>query len=78
MSQLSRYLKDEDFKLNIKNNSIYIDNYSNIENLTENNITLTSNNKLIIIEGKNFVIKKLLDKEILFIGEIKNIKFIER
>lgn len=78
MSQLSRYLKDEDFKLNIKNNSIYIDNYSNIENLAENNITLTSNNKLIIIEGKNFIIKKLLDKEILFIGEIKNIKFIER
>jgi sporulation protein YqfC len=78
MSQLSRYLKDEDFKLNIKNNSIYIDNYSNIENLAENNITLTSNNKLIIIEGKNFIIKKLLDKEILFIGEIKNIKFIEQ
>ena len=78
MSQLSRYLKDEDFKLNIKKNSIYIDNLSKVENLTESNITKTTQNKLIIIEGKDFVIKKLLDKEILFIGEIHNIKFISK
>ena len=78
MSQLSRYLKDEDFKLNIKEKSIYIDNFTKIENLTSTNITITSNKQLIDIEGQDFAIKKLLDKEILFIGDVKNIKFIKR
>lgn len=78
MSQFMRYLKDEDFKLNIKNNTIYMDNYQKIEKLSENNITVLAEQQLIDIEGKDFVIKKLLEKEILFTGEIKNIKFIKQ
>lgn len=78
MSRITRYLKDDDFKLNIKNDTIYIDNYQKIEKLTENEITITSNNRIIEIAGINFTIKKLLDKEILFTGEIKNIKFIQK
>lgn len=78
MSQITRYLKDEEFKLNIKNNTIYIDNYQKIEKLADNEITIISNDKIIEITGKDFTIKKLLDKEILFTGEIKNIKFIQK
>ena len=78
MSQIMRYLKDEDFKLNIKNNTIYIDNYQKVEKLADNEISIISIDKIIEITGKDFTIKKLLDKEILFTGEIKNIKFIQK
>ena len=57
MSRITRYLKDDDFKLNIKNDTIYIDNYQKIEKLTENEITITSNNRIIEIAGINFTIK---------------------
>lgn len=77
MYNLNTYLNDDNFKLKIYNNSIYIDNYINIETLNETKITLKCSKSIIIIEGNDFVIKKLIDKEILFTGDISNIKFIK-
>lgn len=78
MQKLRTYLNDDNFKLNISNNTIYIDNYINIDTLTDNKIALKCSKFLIIIEGTDFVIKKLVDKEILLTGEISNIKFIKQ
>ena len=78
MQSLKTYLKDNSFKLNITNNSIYIDNFINIDTLNENKIALKCEEFIISIEGKGFVIKKLVDQEILFTGEISNIKFIKQ
>lgn len=78
MSRLADYLNDPNFKLQITSSSIYIDNYINIENLTDNNININFESFILAIEGKNFIVKKLVDKEILFTGEIKNIKFIQK
>lgn len=78
MQKLRTYLNDDNFKLNIINNTIYIDNYINIDTLTDNKIALKCLKFLIIIEGTDFVIKKLVDKEILLTGEISNIKFIKQ
>ena len=75
MSRLADYLNDPNFKLQITSSSIYIDNYINIENLTDNNININFESFILAIEGKNFIVKKLVDKEILFTGEIKNINF---
>ena len=77
MQKIRSYLNDDKFKLNITNKNIYIDNYISIETLTEKNITLKCNGFIIAIEGQDFIIKKLIDKEILFTGEISNIKFIK-
>lgn len=78
MQKLRTYLNDDNFKLNISNNTIYIDNYINIDTLTDNKIALKCSKFLIIMEGTDFVIKKLVDKEILLTGEISNIKFIKQ
>lgn len=78
MHTIRSYLNDDKFKFNITNKNIYIDNYNKIENLTETNVTLKFNDFIIAIEGKDFIIKKLIDKEILFTGEITNIKFIRQ
>ena len=78
MSRLANYLNDPNFKLQITSSSIYIDNYISIENLTDNKININFENFILTIEGKNFIVKKLVDKEILFTVEIKNIKFIQK
>ena len=78
MHRLNTYLKDDNFKLNINNNHLYIDNYINIDTLNDNKIALKCSKFLIVIEGTDFVIKKLIDKEILLTGEISNIKFIKQ
>lgn len=78
MHRLNTYLKDDNFKLNINNNHLYIDNYINIDTLNDNKIVLKCSKFLIVIEGTDFVIKKLIDKEILLTGEISNIKFIKQ
>ena len=78
MHRLNTYLKDDNFKLNINNNHLYIDNYINIDTLNDNKIALKCSKFLIVIEGTDFVIKKLIDKEILLTGEISNTKFIKQ
>lgn len=78
MSRLANYLNDPNFKLQITSSSIYIDNYISIGNLTDNKININFENFILEIEGKNFIVKKLVEKEILFTGEIKNIKFISK
>ena len=78
MHRLNTYLKDDNFKLKIYNNHLYIDNYINIDTLNDNKIALKCSKFIIVIEGTDFVIKKLIDKEILLTGEISNIKFIKQ
>lgn len=78
MENLKTYLNDNRFKLNVSNNSIYIDNFINIDTLNEDKIALKCKEFIISIEGKDFTIKKLVDQEILFTGEISNIKFIKQ
>ena len=78
MFNIKDYIEDSSFKINIKNNRIYIDNYISIDTLNEDLIILTFNNFILKIEGNNFIIKKLVDQELLFSGYITNIKFIQK
>ena len=74
-NKIKEYINDSSFKLKIIDNTIYIDNYININTLNDNLINLSFNTFNLVIEGNNFIIKKLVDQEILFTGEITNINF---
>ena len=70
MKRIKSYLNDTDFKL-----IIHIDNIQSISKLEDNIISLNFEDFKLTIEGTNFTIKKLIEREILFTGIIKNIKF---
>lgn len=75
MFNLKEYIKDSSFKINITNHNTYIDNYISIDTLNDNLIILIFDTFKLRIEGNNFIIKKLVDQELLFSGYISNINF---
>lgn len=75
MNVIKNYLNDNKFKLNITNKTIHIDNIQTISKLEDNIISLNFEDFKLTIEGNNFAILKLIEREILLTGEVKYIKF---
>ena len=75
MKNIREYIKDNDFKMTIKNNMIDIENYIDIGNISDNEIILYISNKTIVIKGNKLKITKLLNNEILILGNYKDILF---
>ena len=71
--RFSKYINDNSFKVSIINNSINIDNYTDIISIESNRISLYNKDKIVVIKGKNLELKKLLDNELFITGNIKSI-----
>lgn len=76
LQNITNYLRNNTYNINISENYIYINNYLNIENISETDITIIVKNNILNIKGNNLKVLKLLDNEILFNGDIENIKII--
>ena len=74
INKLNGYLEDKNYQIIIKNNSINIINIEEIIDFSIDKITVRCNNKLIEIEGKNLIISKMLEDEVLILGNIYNIR----
>ena len=74
INKLNRYIEDKDYQIIIKNNSINIINLEEIIDFTINKISIKCNNQIIIIEGKNLIISKMLEDEVLILGAIYNVR----
>ena len=74
LNRMSQYLNDLDFRFTVYEDKIHIMNYQRIISLEENYISLQSNKKRIKIKGKDFILKKLLDNEMLIKGTITSIE----
>ena len=74
IKRITNYIKDDKFKITMVNNSVDVINFDKILDLTEKEITLIKENKLIFIKGNNLKLTKLLDNEILIVGLIKKIE----
>ena len=73
-NNLERYLYDKEYKIIIKENYINIINYDEIVDFNLNKISIKYKDKLIIIEGNNLTINKMMEDEVLITGEIINIR----
>lgn len=76
IDKLDRYLNDNDYKLILNNNKLNIVNYDEIIDFSLSNIKIKLKDKIISIEGKNLVINKMVDNEILITGYISNINIL--
>lgn len=74
ISKLDRYLEDRNYEIIIKDNSINIINFKEIIDFSTTKISLRCENKIINVEGKNLIISKMLDEEVLITGVIFNIR----
>jgi sporulation protein YqfC len=75
-SVIDNYFDDEKIKIVFYDNQIYIDNYQDLSNFDSKKIIIKGANIIVEIEGEKLVISKLLDKELLIIGKINKIGFI--
>lgn len=74
IKKIVHYIKDDDFKIRYFNNKVNIVNYEKILEIKDDMITLSKDNKLILIKGEDLKLTKLLDNEILINGIIKKIE----
>ena len=72
LKSLNRFIKNNDYTINIWENNIDIINFSEILILEDKKVVLLINNKRITIIGENVTINKLLDNEILLKGKLKS------
>lgn len=68
------YVKDEEFRFTIYSDRIHIINYEKISTLNSDYILIEGIDRRISIKGKNLVLNKLVEKEVLIIGEVNNIE----
>lgn len=74
---IENYVKQNDFKILIKNNCIDIENYTKLGRIDSNEIIVFSNKEKIVIKGSSLTINKLLNSEILILGKYNQIVFEE-
>ena len=72
-AKLFKYVKDNEFKLTMSDNKIYIVNYKKIITLTDVYILILANKQILEIKGQKLLIKKIMDQELMISGLITNI-----
>ena len=75
MFNIMRYINDTDFQIVYINNELNIVNYDRINYMEDEKISLSYQKGTIVVIGKKLRVKKLLDNEILIVGDISNIDF---
>lgn len=71
---LDRYLMDTTHKIIIKDNTINIINYEEIKDFSSNKIVVKTKKNITTIIGKDLVVSKMQDNEVLITGLIKTIE----
>jgi len=69
------YVVDSELKITILNTKINIVNYKDIGHFDSNKIIIKGENKNVVISGKELVVSKLMNEEILITGNFDNIEF---
>ena len=74
LKSLISYVRDYEFSITICKNNINVVNFKEIIVMEDNKIVLSSNYNKITIKGNNLTINKLLDNELLIMGEFSSIE----
>ena len=75
LDRLKNYIANDEFNITIADNIINVNNYMELNYMEDEKISLTHKKGKLLIKGKNLVVKKLLDNEILIVGDILELDF---
>lgn len=76
INNIRTYLNNKSYNINLSKNQLYINNYNKIDNINDKNISIIFEDFILKVEGLNIKVNKMIDKEILFNGQIESIKII--
>ena len=71
--KIDNYINDKNVKIISSNNYVNITNYTKILDFDSNNIDIELSNYNLLIKGKELVINKMYDNELLIKGKIESI-----
>ena len=74
MDRLDNYLYDREYKIIVKDGFVDIVNYDEIVDFTLTKISVRYKNKIIIVEGHDLTISKMIDNEVLVGGKIEAVR----
>ena len=74
LKKVYEYIRDDEFRFTIFNDRVHIINYLKITSLNNDYILVESNDRKISIRGKNLVLNRLLDREVLIVGLVNSIE----
>ena len=72
---IKSYILDEEFKLLFLNNKVNINNYTSVGHFDSNKVIVRYDKSEVIIKGNELVVSKLMNDEILIVGNINNMEF---
>lgn len=75
IKKIDNYINDKKYSMIYKNNKLNIINYSEILDFSSTLITIRYEDKVYYINGKNLVISRMMENEVLITGEINLITF---
>ena len=73
LDKINNYINEYDYKIIITDKYINITNYKEILDFNSNKISIKSKTGITVVEGKELVISKMLEDEILIIGKFNSI-----
>lgn len=71
--KIDNYINDKNIRIISSNNYVNITNYTKILDFDSNNIDIELSNYNLLIKGKELVINKMYDNELLIKGKIESI-----
>lgn len=74
LEKITNFVIDKEFRLTLYNDKLHIINYKEILSLTDDNLIVSTLKGKIFITGSNLTLLKLIEKEVLISGKIKNIE----
>ena len=74
LKRVYEYVKDDEFRFTVYNNRIHIVNYEKIDSLNNDYILIECFDRKVSIKGRGLVLNRLLDNEVLIVGEVSNIE----
>ena len=73
-NRIIEYINDDEFRLTVLENRIYIINYLKIISLDDDRISFLTKKGRVIIKGSKLSLNKMLDDEVLIGGVVSNIE----
>ncbi len=74
LRNLREYIAPDELKITITMDKVNILNYDRLRDITDKEISFSKNNKKVKVVGKDLKLNKLLDQEVLIIGNIKKVE----
>lgn len=73
--KLDRYLVDNEYKVTIEKDRVYIINYVEIVDFSSTRVVVKYRDGVTVLEGLNLVVSRMMDDELVIEGKLKSIEY---